>query len=311
MPDIFFHHYPQSPVAEKVRVALGIKGLTWRSVEIPRLPPKPDLVPLTGGYRRTPVMQIGADVYCDSQTIVRELENRFPHPSLYSNKTEGICHIFNLWASEKPFKNIVTLALGIPKDLPTEFTSDRIRLYFGPNKTLTNLRGDVSQALLQLKSELALIEQMLSADCNFLLGEQPGFADAAGYFLIWFLRGRYQKGPQFLSQFPNLVAWEDRIKKIGHGCPVTASPEEALQAAQRSTPTSSPNVTQQNPEALSAGMKIMVAPAEDSGDPYVEGTLIGYDSNTISIVRDDPRLGEINIHFPRAGSKIRKKESLK
>lgn len=23
-------------------------------------------MPLTGGYRRTPVMQIGADVYCDS-----------------------------------------------------------------------------------------------------------------------------------------------------------------------------------------------------------------------------------------------------
>jgi glutathione S-transferase len=64
--EIILHNYPQSPVAEKVRVALGIKKLEWRDVEIPRLPPKPMLTALTGGYRRTPVMQIGADIYCDN-----------------------------------------------------------------------------------------------------------------------------------------------------------------------------------------------------------------------------------------------------
>ena len=74
MTELILHHYPQSPVSEKVRVVLGLKGLSWRSVEIPRLPPKPDLMPLTGGYRMTPVMQLGADVYCDSQCIIREIE---------------------------------------------------------------------------------------------------------------------------------------------------------------------------------------------------------------------------------------------
>ncbi len=74
--DIILHNYPQSPVAEKVRTVLGIKGLAWHDVEIPRLPPKPLLTPLTGGYRRTPVMQIGADIFCDSQCIIREIEQR-------------------------------------------------------------------------------------------------------------------------------------------------------------------------------------------------------------------------------------------
>ena len=69
MKDIIFHNYSQSPVAEKVRVGFGIKQLKWYSVEIPRLPPKPMLTKLTGGYRRTPVMQIGADIYCDSLCI--------------------------------------------------------------------------------------------------------------------------------------------------------------------------------------------------------------------------------------------------
>ncbi len=88
--DIILHHYPQSPVAEKVRVVLGIKNLSWYSVHIPRLPPKPDLVPLTGGYRRTPVLQVGAEIYCDTQCIIRELERRYPHPTLYPNGSAGL-----------------------------------------------------------------------------------------------------------------------------------------------------------------------------------------------------------------------------
>ena len=47
--EIIFHHYPASPFSEKVRVAFGIKQLAWRSVEIPNMMPKPDLIPLTGG----------------------------------------------------------------------------------------------------------------------------------------------------------------------------------------------------------------------------------------------------------------------
>jgi glutathione S-transferase len=78
MADIILHHYPTSPYAEKTRLAFGIKGLTWKSVIIPNIMPKPDLMPLTGGYRKTPVMQIGADIFCDTQIIMRELDRRFP-----------------------------------------------------------------------------------------------------------------------------------------------------------------------------------------------------------------------------------------
>src|SRR5580704_17025422 len=83
MTDMILHHYETSPYAEKVRLGLGLKGLAWASVEIPVIMPKPDLTALTGGYRKTPVLQIGADLYCDSQLIVRELERRHPSPSFY------------------------------------------------------------------------------------------------------------------------------------------------------------------------------------------------------------------------------------
>ena len=80
MTDMILHHYETSPYAEKVRLGLGLKGLAWASVEIPVIMPKPDLTALTGGYRKTPVLQIGADLYCDSQLIMRELERRHPSP---------------------------------------------------------------------------------------------------------------------------------------------------------------------------------------------------------------------------------------
>ncbi|RZI55153.1 MAG: glutathione S-transferase family protein, partial [Pseudomonas sp.] len=71
MSELILHHYPTSLFAEKARLMLGFKGLSWRSVNIPSIMPKPDLMPLTGGYRKTPVLQVGADIYCDTALIAR------------------------------------------------------------------------------------------------------------------------------------------------------------------------------------------------------------------------------------------------
>ena len=76
MSDLILHHYPMSPFSEKVRLILGHKQLAWKSVLIPSVMPKPDVVALTGGYRRTPFLQIGADIYCDTALIARRLVER-------------------------------------------------------------------------------------------------------------------------------------------------------------------------------------------------------------------------------------------
>ena len=90
MSELILHHYPMSPFAEKVRLMLGYKQLPWRSVIIPPVMPKPDVVALTGGYRKTPILQIGADVYCDTRCIARELERRHPSPPLLELATRGL-----------------------------------------------------------------------------------------------------------------------------------------------------------------------------------------------------------------------------
>src|SRR5437879_3406992 len=128
MVDIILHHYETSPYAEKIRVAFGIKGLAWSSVEIPRIMPKPDLMPLTGGYRKTPVMQIGADIWCDTQAILRELERRFPAPSLFPGANGGIAEMVSFTADRQFFWAAVGVVMAnIGDQLPEAFREDRTK----------------------------------------------------------------------------------------------------------------------------------------------------------------------------------------
>ena len=105
MTDIILHHYDISPYSEKVRIGLGLKGLAWASVELPVIMPKPNLTALTGGYRKTPVLQIGADIYCDSQLIMRELERRYPTPSFYP-AGHGAADALAWWAEKTTFSPV-------------------------------------------------------------------------------------------------------------------------------------------------------------------------------------------------------------
>ena len=125
MSELFLHHYDASPFTQRVLRMLGLKGLAWRSVETPMLPPKDDLVALTGGYRGTPVLQIGADVYVDSQRIARELERRFPAPTLFPDGNAGLAYAMVKWA-DAYFRAGLHMAIALTSNgWPPEFRRDR------------------------------------------------------------------------------------------------------------------------------------------------------------------------------------------
>jgi len=305
MSNIIIHHYPQSPVSEKVRVVLGMKKLSWQSVHIPRLPPKPDLMPLTGGYRRTPVMQVGANIYCDSQCIIREIERRFPEPSLYPGGGTGIVWGVSRWTDGPLFKLIISLVFGAQADeLPKDFAEDRGRLYFGPNYDLQAMTRELPRTLAQIRTQFGWMEQRLSAGRDFMLGAQSGLPDALCYYLVWFIRGRYAGGPEFLSQFSNLLAWEERVCAIGHGQPTDLSAPEALEIARTTKPETSMSVDSLDPEGLEPGIRVAVAPDDIGGGPAVEGEIVGLNTDEIAIRRVDPRVDEVVVHFPRVGFRV-------
>src|SRR5580698_104329 len=124
-PELILHHYDASPFSEKVRLLFGIKALAWRSVLQPNIMPKPDLVPLTGGYRRIPVLQIGADIYCDTQVIMAEIEARQARPAVVRGSDWAV----NLWADRLFFQSTVAVVFGEMADaVPKDFIADREKL---------------------------------------------------------------------------------------------------------------------------------------------------------------------------------------
>jgi glutathione S-transferase len=301
MDDIVLHHYPTSTFSERVRLAFGLKQLAWRSVAIPPAMPKPDLLPLTGGYRRTPVMQIGADIYCDTQLILRKIESLHPEPSLYPDGSEGIVLALAWWAD----KTIFAPALGVVADtigekIPPAFVAERKA--FGFPLAREDVAPWIHRHLQQGAAHLVWLARMLSDGRPFLL-HRPSAADLAAYCPLWLLH--HQGGPEAEAKLPlaPLRGWFDRVAAIGHGRPTEMSASDALGVALRSQPQAPAIPRDADPSGLKAGAAVIVTPDDTGRDP-VRGTLLAADAEELVIRSSHPRVGEINIHFPRAGFDI-------
>ena len=300
---IILHDYPQSPVSEKVRVVFGIKGLSWKSVEIPRLPPKPNLMPLTGGYRLTPVMQIGADIYCDTKCIIRELERRFPEPTLFPGGLTSLSWGVMQWTDGPLFQDILTVALvEMSASMPQEFLNDRGPLYFGSGFSLDDVKEKYGDCLAKVRLQFGWINEGLKSS-NFILGAEPGLPDALAYYLVWFLRDRMSEGDLFLQQFPYLEAWEKRVKALGHGTPESMVDLEALEIARASDVQTVEQADPDAPSGLLVGDTVEIQP--DTGGPQVKGEVHSLSPDHISILREDERVGRVCVHFPFIGYAVK------
>lgn len=300
MAEILYHHYPQSPVAEKIRVAFGIKGISWCSILIPRLPPKPDLTALTGGYRRTPVMQIGADIFCDSQCILRELDKRVAEKPLYLENESLQALGFSQWTDSTLFTHVIRVVLGHNIEaLPAEFLADRARLYFGPDWTPESVKSGVAHSLSQCHTALGWMEDSLAAGQKFIAGEHPSSYDVSLYYLVWFLRGRYAEGPALLDNYAKVSAWETRVRALGHGTSKDMDSKDAIAVAYSAEPELIASSTVSASDSI--GHQFSVQPAGDGGDPAVTGKLVQLTHDRIVIAREGLLSGQVHVHFPRAG----------
>lgn len=304
MLPVILHHYPTSPFAEKVRIALGLKGLAWRSVTIPMIMPKPDLMPLTGGYRKTPVMQIGADIYCDTQCILRELERRFPERSLYRGTDAGTANALAFMIDRNLFSPAVGIVFGGRdlSQLAPGLLEDRAKMT-GREMNLERIRAARPMLVDQLRMQLVWFASMLDDGRQFLQGDAPTLVDCALYNPCWFIRSNIGAVPP-LTEYPRLIAWMDRMQAFGHGSHTDMDSKDALAIARAASSTTQPMADANDPMGRKPGMKIQVIP-DDAGKDPVEGELLALSAEEIVVKRQDPQVGEIAVHFPRAGYVIK------
>jgi glutathione S-transferase len=295
--ELILHHYDISPYAEKIRVAMGFKGLAWRSVMIPVVMPKPDLTALTGGYRLTPVLQVGADIYCDTKVIARRLERERPTPTLYPGGTAGIERALSFWA-ETLFMDIVTVGFSDEGFFPADFVADRQKMVPGGVDLALAKRMRPSR-LDHIRAKLDLLDRQLADGRAYLLGEAASLADLSAYHPLWALRAVPATQPLF-EPFRHLPAWMDRIAAFGHGERREMDSREAVEVARAATPATQSARDPGDPNGRNPGDRIQIFPEAYGRDPVV-GELVWSDAHEIAIRRVDERAGEVVVHFPREG----------
>ena len=300
MSGIILHQYDSSPFTEKVRICLGIKGLAWQAVDQPVIIPKPDLTPLTGGYRRIPVMQIGADVYCDSALIVRELDRRYPTPSLFPAGNKGQANAVEIWADKALFQSAVLAIFGTLGDgVDPAFIKDREALS-GQPFNVAAMKALAPFALTQIKAHAALLAEYLADGRSFREGEAPGLADAAAYYNFWFIRSFCPGIADRFDDISGFDAWYARVGAIGHGSRSNMAPADALAMAKASDPVSLDILP--SDEAL-RGRTVALSATDYGRDPIV-GIFAGSTHSSLTVLRQDPELGAIAVHVPRLGYSV-------
>lgn len=297
---LILHHYDFSNFAEKARLMLGFKGLAWQGIEQPPIAPKPFLTPLTGGYRRIPVLQEGADLWCDTRLIARELERRKPTPTLFPFETSGTAEAIAWWAEHQLMRPMALYVSGINADhMPAGLHEDRAHIHGLPVPSIDAVRAAAVRNLHLVRPQLRWLADMLKDGRGYLLGERPGIADFACYHVVWFLRGRKIDCRAALDPFPELIAWRDRMARIGHGARTDVSPDEGLAAARSALPAA-PRPSDPQDGDPRPGERARVRAADNARD-WVEGEVLSVDTEEISLLRSDPEVGEVAVHFPRLG----------
>jgi glutathione S-transferase len=313
MLDLILHHYPNSPFAEKIRLAFGLKNLSWRSCDVSPIMPKPELQALTGGYRRVPVLQIGADVYCDTLLICEVLESLNPAASLYPQGQTGLARTLAQWADGTLFSTAMAYnfspaggaefaRLNPGLDLRV-FASDRAAMRGGAPRMYP---GDATGAY---KSYLRRIATMLESS-NFVLGDQVSVADLAIYHPLWFTR-RLPAIADVLATNPAILPWMDRVAALGHGKrdSVELSRSESLDIARKATPVlASSSDVFQDEHGIALGTEVTIT-AESFGLEVTSGTLVAATRTRFTLARTHELTGLVHVHFPRIGFVLKKAEA--
>ena len=319
MRDLILHHYDTSPFSEKVRLVLGFKQLSWTSVQVPRTMPKPDVLALTGGYRKTPFLQIGCDMYCDSALICDVLEHIEPTPALYPAADKGLARVLAQWADEKLFwaamaynfspKGTAQMFGGSPDTsieqwgaVAKAFGEDRAKMRLGMPRMAV---GDATAAY---KSYLRRIANMLEFQ-KYVLGDTPCIADFAAFHPLWFTRTQTSVMADVLKATPVVLDWMDRMAAIGHGAPQEMTSAQAISiCANAHGPMHQHDTVFQDEHGLPLGSQVSIC-AESFGPEPTAGELVAATRTRYTIRRQDERAGTVYVHFPRIGYALKKADA--
>ena len=291
------YHYPASPYAEKVRLLAGYLGVSWQSVEVPIQPPRDQLAILAGGYRRIPVMQCGADIFCDTAVICDELISR-------ADKGLAPCDGAALELAGRAETDVFFAAIRQGSQLKTAigltmmlgfkgmlaFAKDRATFAQGHGPAAQT--RDVARSV--FSSFLRDLDQTLASQ-SYLGGDEPCLSDFCCYHPIFLAQGFKSIKESVLPA--RVKAWMARMAGFGWGQYTAISSDEAMVAAKSQEPRALPEASADRPDE---GQWVTVTPL-DTGRVPVTGTLVSKNETRIIVARRSEDVGMCHVHFPASG----------
>ncbi len=301
---LILHHYSMSPFSEKIRLMCGYAGVEWLSVTTTESPPRPHLEQLAGGYRRIPVAQDGADVFCDSRLIAAEIAELANDTSLNpfsaDEATRELAARYEgelFWAavtSIPPSRILRKLFSELSIGHAFRFLKDRA----GVAKSARTKPVARGEAVPLYQSHLETVEQHLEGSGDFLAGAAPAHLDFAAYHTLWFKR--VVGGQPMPGGLPRVSVWYERMTAIGHGEHHAGSPEDAFAAARDASPRPVPDAMQSDPRI---GSSVSIMPVDYALDA-TEGLLVGMDAERYILARETEAAGTVHVHLPVSGFEL-------
>ena len=189
---------------------------------------------------------------------------------------------------------------GINADhMPAGLHEDRAHLHGLPVPSIEAVRAAALRNLHLVKPQIRWLADMLADGRPYLLGKVPCIADFAAYHVVWFYRGRHIDCRAVFDPYPLLRAWRDRLATIGHGLRTDIDADVALAEARTAEP-GAPRPSDPQEGDPKPGERARVRPADNAKD-WVEGEVLFIDASEIALLREDPQVGRIAVHFPRLG----------
>ena len=297
-PTLILHQYDISPFSQKAQKMMGLKGLSWQSVEMPMIAPKRDIEALTGGYRGTPVLQIGRDVFIDNWMIARALDE-FDTNGPAINAQGGLREAALYAWGERLFTPLLHAALAAyQSDWDADFLADRKRVF--PDVDFDTLHVSDPDRRSQVRAYLGTVEAQLSMGQDFLGGAQADGWDIHVWGMVWMIHSALPTLMPIVEIFPRLTDWYERVSALGTGDREDAEIEIAWQTLKEGPARPLPETPDQEPLAQWVGEVVDIsAGSADRGS--ASGCLLAVDHEQV-VLGVEPISGEpAQVWFPRFG----------
>lgn len=300
---LILHNYPNSPFAEKIRLMLGYTGLEWQSCFTPEAPPRPELMTLTGGYNRVPVAQLGADIFCDSNLIAREVAALAKQPELspetltaeqkerqafFESKLFFACVITG-------FSKRLLLRIALRRGIFKTIALIKDRVAMGKNAAVP--MGSPKTAPVIIRKVIGELTSELNAK-PFLAGDKPNLLDFALYHDFWFIK---EVGRKSLGENTEVVdAWYTRMQAFSKNATSELNVQQAVTVAKNAEPRAIDDALKQDPNI---GKQVTISTTDYRRAP-IAGVLVGADDYSWILQREVEPGNLVNVHFPQSGYEL-------